>query len=163
MTVNIAYHVNDPNVGMSFSKDYKKFKLYLCDTGLFTTLAFKDKKFTENIIYKKLLSDKLQANLGYVYENVVAQLLKSQGFDLFYYTFASETSNHLYEVDFLISEKNKISPIEVKSSGYKTHKSLDIFSEKFSSRIQNKYIVYTKDFKNEDNIFYLPTPKWGWR
>lgn len=158
MTVNIAYHVNDPNVGMSFSKDYKKFKLYLCDTGLFTTLAFKDKKFTENIIYKKLLSDKLQANLGYVYENVVAQLLKSQGFDLFYYTFASETSNHLYEVDFLISEKNKISPIEVKSSGYKTHKSLDIFSEKFSSRIQNKYIVYTKDFKNEDNIFYLPTP-----
>ncbi len=158
MTVNIAYHVNDPNVGMSFTKDYKKFKLYLCDTGLFTTLAFKDKKFTENTIYKKLLSDKLQANLGYVYENVVAQLLKSQGFDLFYYTFASETSNHLYEVDFLISEKNKISPIEVKSSGYKTHKSLDIFSEKFSSRIQNKYIVYTKDFKNEDNIFYLPTP-----
>ena len=120
MTVNIAYHVNDPNVGMSFSKDYKKFKLYLCDTGLFTTLAFKDKKFTENIIYKKLLSDKLQANLGYVYENVVAQLLKSQGFDLFYYTFASETSNHLYEVDFLISEKNKISPIEVKSSDRKS-------------------------------------------
>ena len=62
MTVNIAYHVNDPNVGMSFSKDYKKFKLYLCDTGLFTTLAFKDKKFTENIIYKKLLSDKLHTN-----------------------------------------------------------------------------------------------------
>lgn len=158
MTVNIAYHVNDPNVGMSFTKDFRKFKLYLCDTGLFTTLAFKDKSFTENIIYKKLLSDKLHANLGYVFENVVAQLLKVQGHDLFYYTFPSETSNHLYEIDFLISEKNKISPIEVKSSGYKTHKSLDIFSEKFSSRIQNKYIFYTKDFKTEENITYVPIP-----
>ena len=37
--------------------------------------AFRDKKYTENTIYNKLLSDKLEANLGYVYENVVAQML----------------------------------------------------------------------------------------
>lgn len=89
------------------------------------TLAFRDKDFTENIIYQKLLSDKLSANLGYVYENIVAQMLTSTGNRLFYYTWPSETSNHNYEIDFLLSRGNKICPIEVKSSGYKTHISLD--------------------------------------
>lgn len=66
------------------------------------TLAFRDKKYTENIIYNKLLSDKLEANMGYVYENAVAQMLTAKGNKLFYYTMGSETSNHLHEIDFLI-------------------------------------------------------------
>lgn len=72
---------------MSTNKDLTRFKLFLCDTGLFTTLMFKDKDFTENIIYEKLLNDKLGTNLGYLYENVVAQLLTCNGNELFYYTF----------------------------------------------------------------------------
>ncbi len=94
---------------------------------------YKDKDFTENIIYEKLLNDKLGTNLGYLYENVVAQLLTCNGNELFYYTFFNESSRHNYEIDFLIAKKNKVCPIEVKSSGYKTHKSLDEFSIKFSS------------------------------
>ena len=74
-TVNIAYHANNPDVGMSLGKDAGRYKLFNSDVGLFITLAFKDKKYTENIIYNKLLSDKLDVNLGYVYENVVAQML----------------------------------------------------------------------------------------
>lgn len=72
MTVAISYHANDPNVGMALNKDFNRFKLFLADTGLFVTLAFMDKSFTENIIYEKLLSDKLPANLGYIYENMLA-------------------------------------------------------------------------------------------
>lgn len=82
-----------------------------------------------------MLSDKLEANLGYVYENAIAQMLASKGYKLFYYTLKSETSNHLYEVDFLISEGDKISPIEVKSCNYRQHKSLEVFCEKFSRRV----------------------------
>lgn len=156
MVVNIAYHANDPNVGMALLRSSDRFKMYLCDTGLFITLAFWDKKFTENIIYEKLLSDKLSADLGYVYENVVAQMLKANGHELYYYTWPSETSNHLYEVDFLLSTGTKIDPIEVKSSGYKTHKSLDLFCEKFSSRVNKRYLVYTKDLRKEESITYLP-------
>lgn len=155
-TVNIAYHANDPNVGMSLTKDSDKFKLFASDTGLFVTLAFKDKNYTENIIYNKLLSDKLEANLGYVYENVMAQMLVAKGYGLFYYTMRSETSNHLYEIDFLLSEGTKVSPIEVKSSKYKGHASLDKFVTKFSGRIQNKYVMHTKDYKRENGIDYLP-------
>lgn len=156
MVVNIAYHANDPNVGMALHRAYDRFKMYLCDTGLFVTLAFWDKKFTENIIYEKLLTDKLSTDLGYVYENVVAQMLRANGHELYYYTWPSDTSNHLYEVDFLLSTGTKIEPVEVKSSGYKAHRSLDMFCEKFSSRVKNRYLIYTKDLRKEDNTTYLP-------
>lgn len=156
MVVNMAYHANDPNVGMALHKDTERYKMFMADTGLFITLAFWDKKFTENIIYEKLLSDKLSADLGYVYENIVAQMLKANGHELYYYTWPSETSNHLYEVDFLLSNGTKIDPIEVKSSGYKTHKSLDLFCDKFSSRVNKRYLIYTKDLRKEENITYLP-------
>lgn len=155
-TVNIAYHANDPGVGMSLSKDAGRYKLYSSDVGLFITLAFKDKNYTENIIYNKLLSDKLETNLGYVYENVMAQMLIAKGNNLFYYTMESETSNHLYEIDFLISVKDKVCPIEVKSGNYRNHKSLDLFCNKFSSRISDKYVVHTKDYKWEKGIHYIP-------
>lgn len=155
-TVNIAYHANNPGVGMSLEKDSGRYKLFTSDTGLFVTLAFKDKKYTENVIYNKLLSDKLEANLGYVYENVVAQMLIAKGDNLFYYTMESETSNHLHEIDFLISRGDKICPIEVKSGNYRSHKSLDAFCDKFSSRLKDRYIAHTKDYKWENGIHYIP-------
>lgn len=155
-TVNIAYHANNPNVGMSLEKDINRYKLFLSDVGLFITLIFKDKDFTENIIYNKLLSDKLDTNLGYVYENVVAQMLLAKGNNLFYYTMNSDNSNHLYEIDFLFSKGNKICPIEVKSGNYRSHKSLDLFCDKFSNRIKDKYVVHTKDYKSENGIQYIP-------
>lgn len=155
-TVNIAYHANNPNVGMSLEKDINRYKLFLSDVGLFITLIFKDKDFTENIIYNKLLSNKLDTNLGYVYENVVAQMLLAKGNNLFYYTMNSDNSNHLYEIDFLFSKGNKICPIEVKSGNYRSHKSLNLFCDKFSNRIKDKYVVHTKDYKSENGIQYIP-------
>lgn len=157
-TVNISYNVTDPNAGMSGMEDLNSFKLYTADTGIFITLAFMDNDFTENVIYTKLLSDKLSANLGYVYENIVSQLLKANGHKLFYYTFKSETSNHVYEIDFLIAKKHKICPIEVKSSGYNKHTSFDVFCDKYSQRISEKYIIYTKDLRREGDLTYLPVP-----
>lgn len=156
MTINMAYHANDPGVGMSLNMDISRYKMYVADTGLFVTLAFKNKEFTENIIYHKLLSDKLEANLGYLYENVVAQMLRAAGHNLFYYTFPTETGKHNYEIDFLLARDNKVCPIEVKSSGYKRHVSLDAFCQKFSNRILERYLIYTKDLRKEEQIIYLP-------
>lgn len=155
-TVLVSYHANDPNAGMSNNKDLGKFKLFLSDTGLFTTLMFKDRDFTENSIYEKLLNDKLSANLGYLYENAVAQILTANGNALFYHTFMNESTRRNYEIDFILARKNKVCPIEVKSSGYKTHASLDAFSRKFSDRILDKYLIYTKDFAKDEDIFCLP-------
>ena len=156
MTVNISYHADDPRIGMSLSKNPDFFKLYMADTGLFITQIFMDKSFTDNIIYEKLLSNKLPANLGYVYENMVAQMLKAAGHELFYYTIPNQSTKRNYEIDFLLSKRDKICPVEVKSSGYSTHKSLDVFCEKYSARILDKYLIYTKDLRKTEDILMLP-------
>lgn len=155
-TVLISYHADDPNVGLSATENLSMFKMFVCDTGLFVTLMFKDRDFTENIIYEKLLSDKLSANLGYLYENMVAQTLAANGNKLFYYTFFNESSRHNYEIDFLLTRKNKICPVEVKSSGYKAHVSMDRFFEKYSSRILQKYLVYPKDLAKDADTLCVP-------
>lgn len=156
MVVNMAYHANDPGPGMAFHKDMSAFKMFVGDTGLFVTLAFWDKEFTENAIYQKLLSDKLSKDLGYVYENVVAQMLVASGKRLYYHTFPTESGKHRYEVDFLIPDGDKVIPIEVKSSGYKAHASLDAFCGKFSSRISRPYLIYTKDLRKDGTMLYIP-------
>ena len=155
-TVLLAYNANDPDAGMTNTKDLSRFKLFLNDTGLFVTLMFKDKDFTENEIYQKLLNDKLSVNLGYLYENSVAQCLAANGNELFYHTIMNQNSKHNYEIDFILARKNKIVPIEIKSSGYKTHKSLDVFTEKYSGRILRRYLVYTKDLSKDEDIFCIP-------
>lgn len=156
-TVLPAYNVNDPNTGLSSMYNKDNFKLYLSDVGLLVTLMFKDREFTSNDIYLKLLSDKLNVNLGIFYENVIAQTLVTNGHKLYYHTMYNEVQKRNYEVDFLISDGKKISPIEVKSSSYKAHKSLDIFCEKYSNRIKNRYVIYPKDLEVKDNVIYLPT------
>ena len=154
-TVLLSYHSNDPNVGMSLTKDVSKFKIFCADTGLFVTLAFWDKDYTDNLIYQKLLNDKLSTNLGYVYENVIAQMLATSGNKLFYYTWPKDAT-HNFEIDFLLSREAKLHPIEVKSSGYKTHKSLDVFCEKYSHIVKNRYLIYTKDLAKDEKTLMLP-------
>ena len=154
-TVNIAYHADDPNVGLPLSEDKSRMKIYVGDIGLMVTLAFGDKSFAENVLYDKLLADRLQANMGYVYENLVAQMLKSSGNNLYFHTWPKD-DKHNYEVDFLLSRGAKICPIEVKSAGYKSHVSLDAFCKKFSSRVGNRYVVYTKDLRHDGETTLLP-------
>lgn len=154
-TTLFSYHSNDPNVGLSLTKDISKFKIFCADTGLFVTLAFWDKDQTENIIYQKLLNDKLNTNLGYVYENIIAQVLAASGNKLFYYTWPKDDT-HNYEIDFLLSRGTKLHPIEVKSSGYKAHKSLDMFCEKYSHVVERRYLIYTKDLKKDMETLLLP-------
>ena len=154
-TTLFSYHSNDPNVGMSLTKDISKYKIFCADTGLFVTLAFWDKDHTENVIYQKLLNDKLSTNLGYVYENIIAQMLAFSGNKLFYYTWPKDTT-HNYEIDFLLSRGAKLHPIEVKSSGYNSHASLDAFCEKFSHIIERRYLIYTNDLKKDKDTLLLP-------
>ena len=154
-TTLFAYHSNDPNVGMSLTKDISKYKIFCADTGLFVTLAFWDKDYTENVIYQKLLNDKLSTNLGYVYENMIAQMLATSGNKLFYYTWPKDET-HNYEIDFLLSHGTKLQPIEVKSSGYNTHKSLDVFCEKYAHIVERRYLIYTKDLKTDKGTILLP-------
>lgn len=156
MTTNIAYHANDPHAGLSLNISQEQFKLFCGDTGLFVTLAFWDNDFSENIIYQKLLSDKLNTNLGYIYENIVAQMLVAANSKLFYHTWPTESGKHNYEIDFLLSRQAKLCPIEVKSSQSTKHASIDHFQEKYSERILHRYVLHTKDVRKDGDLLSLP-------
>ena len=151
-----AYHVAEPGPGLNQTKDEDRYKLFLTDTGLFVTLMFYDSDYYSNEIYQKLLNDKLSANLGYLYENAVASQLASAGFNLYYNTFYDPVGHRTYEIDFLIGSHGKTCPIEVKSSKWKAHASLDNFSEKYSARIYRKFILHTKRISKDGDIFCLP-------
>ena len=155
-TVLPCYNSTDPRVSLTDTKDFDSYKLYLSDTGLFMTLMFIDRPVTENDIYAKLLSDKLPANLGYLYENLVAQMIAASGRELYYHTWEKKESTHYYEVDFLISEGSKINAFEIKSSGSGKHESIREFGKKFSQNINKTYLISQKDVGKEENLLLKP-------
>lgn len=155
-TVLVSYNSTDPRVSISQTKDLDSYKLYIADTGLFITLMFIDRPAVENKIYAKLLSDKLPANLGYLYENLVAQMLTASGRELYYHTWEKEGSTHYYEIDFLISQGVKVSAIEVKSSGTGRHESMLEFRKRYSKNIKDCYILSQKDIDQKDHLKFLP-------
>ena len=155
-TVLRSVHVSDPRVGLPMTQETEIFKMFLEDTGLFVTLCFYDREFSDNLIYRSLVSGKLPANLGYVYENAVAQNLTSAGYGLFYHTFPKKDSNHKYEIDFLIPSGKKVCPIEVKSSSVSSHASLDAFASKYKTEVLHRIIISGKNLKEEDGTVFLP-------
>ena len=157
MIVNTCFNATDPNVGLALSADHSTQKCYMADTGLLVTQTFMDKAFTENGLYRAILFDKLSINEGMIMENVVAQMLRTNGHKLYFYSRSDATNRkNDMEIDFLITEGKKICPIEVKSNNYVSHSSLDKFRNKFSSKIGNSYILYSKDVIVKDGIIHLP-------
>lgn len=157
MITNTCYNCTDPNVGIALSGDYATRKCYLADTGLLVTQTFMESDYTDNEFYKAILFDRLNINEGMLLENVVAQILRSKNYGLFFYSRRDNTnSKNTMEIDFIISKNKKIFPIEVKSSSYKKHSSLDKFNNKFNNRIKESYIFYQKDVMVKDGVIHLP-------
>lgn len=160
MIGNECINVTAPEVSLEASADRSNFKLYMGDTGLLVTQIMKSQDATEDNLYKALIFGKLGINQGMIIENMVAQMLKANGYDLFFHEFMycnnEATKEKKYEIDFLLVKKKKICPVEVKSSGYKNHRSFDLFLQKYPIKMEDKVIIYTKDLKYEDGILYLP-------
>lgn len=151
-----CYNVTQPGIALELTKDFDYFKLYFSDIGLFTTMLFDSGKGIEDNIYSKLLSDKLESDLGYLYENVVAQMIVASGRNLYYHTWRDKDKTHSNEVDFLITNKNKIIPIEVKSSSIKNHKSIDLFVEKYSRIVGRRFLFSQKDISHDGMLELMP-------
>lgn len=157
MVVNACYNTTDPNVGLALSADRSEQKCYMADTGLLVTHTFTDSAFTDNELYKAILFDRLDINEGMIMENIVAQILRQNGHRLYFYSRNDNRNraNHM-EIDFLIKDGKKISPLEVKSGNYRSHASLDKFCRKFSRIAGTPYILYPNDVMQKDNIWHLP-------
>lgn len=154
--VNVAYEIKNIDSTLTLGFNLNNVKIYSADTGLLISKMFYDKRYLDNTLYKSIILDKLSVDEGFLYENIVAQELKSKDYSLKYNSFYKDNSNKKYSIDFLIEENNKIVPIEVKSSNYNTHTSIDEFAIKYHQYINKKMIIYSKNYKEEDGIIYLP-------
>ena len=154
--VNCCYRLNEISSSLDMHIDLANFKLYVGDTGLFVSMIFNNGDNEHIDIYKKLISNKLDSNLGYLYENAVAQIIAANRNKLYYYNFPKDNSSHNYEIDFLLKLKGKIAPLEIKSSKVLSHKSLDNFGIKFSKYVGQKYIISMKDYSKKEGLINLP-------
>ena len=160
MMGNECINVTKPEVALELFADRSNFKLYMGDTGLLVTQIMKSRDETDEDLYKALIIDNLSVNQGMIIENVVAQMLRASGHELYFheylYTPEDSVREKKYEIDFMTVKKKKICPIEVKSSGYMSHKSFDYLTKKYQLKMQDRYIIYTKDLKYKDEIMYIP-------
>ena len=160
--VNICYNTTAPNIGLQLNEDRTILKCYFCDTGLLISLAFSARGIVTNEIYQKLMFDKLEIDEGMLVENIVAQMLKASGQDLFFYSnYDKENVENRMQVDFLIQKdivtsRHNISPIEVKSGTNYTLTSINKCINKFGQYLSTPYVLHTKDVEVKDGLVYLP-------
>lgn len=155
--VNHCFNSTDPGIGINLNRERLTLKCYMADTGLLITHAIEDGTVLEEEVLKAIMFDRVGINEGMFLENVVAQSLVAAGHRLFFYSRVDKEDFHNnIEIDFLIRKGKKVCPIEVKSGEYKKHTSLDRFSEKYSSKVGEKFIVYTKDLKVENGVTCIP-------
>lgn len=163
MICNECFLCTDPNVGLSLNEKRSYIKCYMGDTGLLTTHAFDENNETDKNLFSDILADRLSINKGMLYENAIAQMLVANGHKLYFYTrYSEEKHRNDIEIDFILSKgnkvKNKIIPIEVKSSkSYKTE-SLNLFNDIFKMRIDESYIIHPKNLSIKENeIICIPS------
>ena len=160
MIGNECINITKPEVALELFADRSNFKLYMGDTGLLVTQIMKNRDSTDEDLYKALVIDNLGINQGMIIENIVAQMLRASGHDLYFHEYLYKAEEAVkekkYEIDFMIVKKKKICPIEVKSSGYTSHKSFDYLIKKYQLKSEDRYIIYTKDLKYQDGITYIP-------
>jgi len=157
MIVNPCFNATDPGFGLAMSMDHSTHKLYVADTGLLVTHTFREAGYTDNELYRAVLFDKLNINEGLLMENVVAQAFRAKSSNLFFYSrYDRNNRENMIEIDFLLTRGGKVCPVEVKSSEYREHSSLDKFRRKFAKKIGESYILYTKDIMIKKGVHHLP-------
>lgn len=160
--INCCYNSTEPSIGLKLNEDRTTLKCYLNDTGLLISLAFDERGIVTEDLYRKLMFDKLEVNQGMLVENIVSQMLKASGHNLFFFSNSSRTSaEDRMEIDFLIDKptttsRHNISPIEVKSGVRYALTSLTKCMTKYAKDLSTPYVLHDKDLKIEDGIVFLP-------
>lgn len=160
--INCCYNSTEPSIGLKLNEDRTTLKCYLNDTGLLISHAFDERGIVTEDLYRKLMFDKLEVNQGMLVENIVSQMLKASGHNLFFFSNSSRASaEDRMEIDFLIAKqtttsRHNISPIEVKSGARYALTSLTKCMTKYAKDLSTPYVLHDKDQKIEDGIVFLP-------
>lgn len=162
--VNLCLKSSGPSVALALNSDETSLKCYMADTGLLATQALRTNVSTSNETYRAVLFGNLDINEGMLVENYVAQQLRAQGDDLYFFSsYNREDATWNMEIDFLVvrgyedaNMKPRVCPIEVKSGKRYGTASLDKFKNKFGRRVGTSYVLHPKQMKAVGDRLYLP-------
>ncbi|MCI2069039.1 MAG: ATP-binding protein [Bacilli bacterium] len=142
-----AYTTDEPTIPLKIGINRRLLKLFHEDSGLLTYL------YMDPLVKNKILNDEKNINFGAIYENVVADLLKTHGFDYLYYYNNKKNG----EVDFLVEWQGDVLPIEVKSGkDFEKHSALDNLLSNKGYSIPTAFIFNNGNVKMKENKIYLP-------
>ncbi len=138
--------VSDPSFPLGLTEDRSSFKLYMNDVGLLTSRLMRE-------VDLDILNRKSSMNFGSIFENAVAQELRSQGFPLFYYQ-----STSVGEIDFLLQDASgDVSLCEVKSGkDYRRHSAMSNLLGTDNYRFKGAYVLCDGNLAQEGPITYAP-------
>ena len=162
MVINVCYAATEPSVGLKLKEDDSTLKCYMGDTGLLMSLAFDERTIASEELFRKLMLDKLEINEGMLVENIVAQMLRAAGHELYFFSsYSKGKAEDTMEIDFLVrkptvSNRHNISPIEVKSGKNYTTTSLTKFRRKYGQQLAVSYVIHSGDLRVTDDVVYLP-------
>ncbi|WP_454971054.1 ATP-binding protein [Dorea sp.] len=140
-----CYNVNEPVVPLKINEKHNLFKLFMADTGLLCAASLENVQF-------EILKGNLDVNMGSIMENVFAQILTANGFQLRYFDKKGKC-----ELDFVIQKGNEICPLKIKSgNSYKSHAALTYALKKENWNISKGYVFCNGNIEETQEVLYLP-------
>lgn len=140
-----VFNTTEPVIPLKINKQSNLFKLFMSDTGLLTTCYGRATQI-------KLLDKEKEINCGAMFENIVAQELIANGYEVYY--FASKTQG---EIDFIIEHNGNALPIEVKSGkDFTKHSALNKILLNDDYKIKEAIVFSNYNVSKKGNVSYLP-------
>lgn len=140
-----CFNVTEPQPPLQLNEKHNLFKLFMGDTGLLCAACM------ENIQFD-VLQGNLEVNLGSILENIMAQAIKGNGYDLHYYD-----SKKIGEIDFVIQNGTKVDVLEIKSGNdFKKHPAINKITEIPSWNFEQVLVFCKGNVEKDGDVVYLP-------
>lgn len=140
--INVCYCMEQPELPLKGNYDPNNYKIYFRDTGLL--IGSLDDEVQEDLRSNK----NFNTYKGAIYENIVSDMFKKQGYDLYFYKNEKST----VEMDFFVRDSDSLVPIEVKANdgatvSLNTLIGKDIYSDiEYGIKLANRNIGFNGKF-----------------
>lgn len=144
--VNISYCLNDLALPLKGNYDSDNYRMYFMDTGLL--VASLDEESSKDLRDNK----NFNTYKGAIYENIVGDMLKKSGYNLYFY----KNEDGTQEVEFLVRDANNLIPIDVKATDGKVKSIKSFIEDKNIKDINFGIKLAEKNIGFENNIYTFP-------
>ena len=108
--INVCYCLEQPELPLGGNYNPDNYRIYFRDTGLL--IGSLDEEAQEDLRNNK----NFNTYKGAIYENIIADMLVKQGYNLYFYKNKKST----IEMDFFVRDRDSLIPVEVKANDNST-------------------------------------------